>query len=90
MKLKLSLKFLTRVGIYGFIECKFKKIGFYVVVHEHVIGRIVYGPLYATYIHRNLFLNYWSTCGNLMVTLWTVQCSAGYCSNAGCVTGNLH
>ena len=40
--------------MYGFIESKSKRVGFYVVLHVHYIGTIVYGPLSARYIERIL------------------------------------
>jgi len=54
MKLSLSLKCSTHVGMYGFIESKSKLTGFYVVVNEHFVGKSVYVPLSAKYIERDL------------------------------------
>jgi hypothetical protein len=49
MKLQLSSKCSTRVGIYSFIESKSKHIGFDVVVYVHFIVRSVHGPLSPRY-----------------------------------------
>jgi hypothetical protein len=90
MKLALSLKFEKFVGIYGFIESKSKHVVFYVVVHAHFMGMGMYGILSGKYIHRDLILIYWLTCGNLLVTLCPVYCSASCCTNAGSVIQNLY
>jgi hypothetical protein len=89
MKLTLSLKCSTRVGIYGCIESKSKHVGFYLVVHVHFMGRSVYGTISAN-IFTEIYFDVLSTSGNLMITLWTVQFSASCYSNAGSVIQDLY
>jgi len=58
MKLSLSLKCSTHVGMYCFIESKSKRIEFYVFVKVHFMGKSVIIPLFSKYIYRDLVLIY--------------------------------